>query len=1046
MLSVSYSFVLLATLGPAADKPTFNRDIRPILAENCFACHGPDKAARKADLRLDVREEAIKAGAIVPGKPTQSTMIERLDAKGVKLMPPPKSHKKLTPAQKATLTAWVAAGAEYEAHWSFIPPKRPSLPTVKNPAWVRNPIDHFVLAKLEANGLKPAPEASKEALARRAALDLTGLPPEPALVARYLADTRPDAYERYIDSLLASPFWGEHRGRYWLDAARYADTHGIHFDNYREIWAYRDWVIRAFNANQSFDQFTIDQIAGDLVPNPTLDQLIATGFNRCNITTNEGGVIAEEYLVLYTRDRTETVSQVWMGLTAGCAVCHDHKFDPLSQKEFYQLAAFFNNTTQGAMDGNIKNTPPVIPVPRSEDQPRLQVLQRELEAVRKLAADRKNAARPAFEKWLASVKPADVGGAPPTDGLVFHAPLTEGKGKVELFFNQTKRAVDLKGTWIADRGGAGKALQLANNSQLALKDVGDFDHPNGFSFGTWIRPTAPNLGGAVFARMDEGNDFRGWDLWLEGGRIGAHIINKWQTDAVKVVANPPLKVNAWQHVFVTYDGSGKAAGLKIYIDGVEVKDRQIQADNLKSTTRTTVPFKLGQRNTTSRVTQFALQDVRLYSRNLPALEVNQIAGGGRIGTLVAKPADKRSPAEKEELLAYYLSKFDADYKKTNERLTQLSQEESRLINRGTIAHVMNERAGMMPEAFILFRGEYDKRRDKVSPAVPAVLPKFDPKLPNNRLGLAQWLMRDDHPLTARATVNRFWQEVFGTGLVRTAEDLGISGDLPSHPELLDWMAVEFRESGWDVKRFYRLLLTSATYRQAALTTPEKREKDPANRLLSRGPRFRMDAEMIRDHALAASGILVANLGGESVKPYQPDGVWEAVAMIGSNTRDYRRDSGEKLYRRSMYTFWKRSAPPANLEIFNAPNRELCTVRRERTNTPLQALVTLNDPQFVEAARYLAERVLKEGGSDDSARLEFLARRVLARTFTAEEQPIVRGLLNDLVAEFKADNTGRAAKLLRVGEWKSDPSLDGATLAGWTMLINAVMNMDEVLNK
>jgi hypothetical protein len=1013
------------------------------LAENCFACHGPDKAARKADLRLDLREEAIKAGAIVPGKPSESELIARLDAAGAKLMPPPKSHKKLTPAQKETLKAWVASGAEYEPHWAFIAPKKPELPAVKDINWVRNPIDRFVLAKLEANGLTPAPEATREALARRAALDITGLPPEPRLVAEFVADSRPDAYERYVDKLLASPFWGEHRGRYWLDAARYADTHGIHFDNFREIWAYRDWVIRAFNANQPFDQFSIEQLAGDLLPNPTLDQLIATGFNRCNITTNEGGVIAEEYLVLYTRDRTETVAQTWMGLTAGCAVCHDHKFDPLSQKEFYQLAAFFNNTTQGAMDGNIKNTPPVIPVPRPEDRGRLEVLQRELEATRKLAETRKGEARPAFEKWLASVKPEDVGGLPPTEGLVFHAPLIEGNAKVTVNVGQTPRTVNIKGNWIADRN-AGKALNVTNATQLALADVGDFDHPNGFSYGVWIRPGAANLGGAVFGRMDEGNEFRGWDLWLEGGRIGAHIINKWQTDAVKVVAKKPLKVNAWQHVFITYDGSGRAAGMKIFIDGVEQKDREIQADNLKSTTRTTVPFKLAQRNTSSRVNNFALQDVRLYNRTLPALEVNQLAGGGRIGTLVAKEAAKRTPAEKEELFGYYLSKFDTQYKQVADRIAQLSQEEGRLRGRGTIAHVMNERPAM-PEAFILFRGEYDQRRDKVTPGVPAVLPPFDPKLPNNRLGLAQWLMRDDHPLTARATVNRFWQELFGTGLVRTAEDLGISGELPTHPELLDWLAVEFRESGWDIKKFYRLLLTSATYRQAALTTPLKRDKDPDNRLLSRGPRFRMDAEMIRDHALAASGILVANLGGESVKPYQPDGVWEAVAMIGSNTRDYRRDSGEKLYRRSLYTFWKRSAPPANLEIFNAPNRELCTVRRERTNTPLQALVTLNDPQFVEAARYLAERTLKEGGSDEASRLEFMARRVLSRSFTAEELPIVRGMLNDLIADF-ASEPARAKKLLTVGEWKSDPSLDSPTLAGWTMLINAVMNMDEVLNK
>ncbi|MGL4551201.1 MAG: DUF1553 domain-containing protein, partial [Gemmataceae bacterium] len=650
---------------------------------------------------------------------------------------------------------------------------------------------------------------------------------------------------------------------------------------------------------------------------------------------------------------------------------------------------------------------------------------------------------PDFDKWLAGVKPEDVGGKPTADGLVFHAPLTEGKGnKVAVTVGKEKRTLEARAKWQAGKF-SGKSLLVQPNTNVTLNDVGDFDHGQAFSFGAWVRPTPASMSGAVFGRMNEADDFRGWDLWLEAGKVGAHVISKWQSDAVKVVTAKPLKANQWQHVFVTYDGTGKAAGMKIFVDGVEQSGRDVQADGLKGTTRTNVPFKLAQRNSTARLNDVGIQDARIYARAVSPLEVNQLAGGGRIGQLVAKEAKDRTAPEKEELFGYYLGTKDPEYRRASGRLTQLTQEEARLRNRGTIAHVMNEKKAM-PEAFILFRGDYDKRRDKVTPGVPAVLPALGKGLPANRLGFAKWLMSDEHPLTTRVTVNRIWQELFGTGLVRTSEDFGISGEQPTHPELLDWLAVEFRDGGWDVKRFYRLLVTSAAYRQAATATQEKREKDPANRLLSRGPRFRMDAEMVRDHALAASGLLVQKFGGESVKPYQPEGVWEAVAMIGSNTRDYKRDTGDKLYRRSLYTFWKRSAPPANMEIFNAPNRELCAVRRERTNTPLQALVTLNDPQFVEAARVLAERAMKAAPSDD-ARIDFLARRLMARSLRADELPLVRKMLSELLEDFKSDADG-AKKLITVGESKPDAALDPAALAGWTMLANALMNLDEVLNK
>ncbi|HMC63731.1 MAG TPA: DUF1553 domain-containing protein [Gemmataceae bacterium] len=1029
----------------AAGKLEFNRDIRPILVENCFACHGPDKNARKAGLRLDVREDAVGMEAIVPGKPEKSHMTERIFSDDPKRrMPPPKSHKSLTMAQKEILRRWIAEGAEYQPHWSLVTPKRPPLPEVQNGTWVRNPLDRFVLAELEKRGLQPAPEADRRTLARRLSLDLTGLPPKPDEVEKFISDTAPAAYERYVDHLLKSPHWGEHRGRYWLDAARYADTHGIHMDNYREIWAYREWVINAFNRNLPFNQFTIEQLAGDLLPNRTLDQVVASGFNRCNITTSEGGAIAEEYLVLYTRDRTETTSQVWLGLTAGCAVCHDHKFDPLSQKEFYRMAAFFNNTTQPAMDGNIKDTPPVLLVPRTEDRPRWEALSKESAEARKQADARKQAARPDFDKWLSTATPEKLAAMTPVQGLRFHAPLNEGNGTtVQFTLDGKKSAAEQKaGIAWADGHVATKAYKSEPGGALEVPQAGDFDKNQAFSYGAWVNLTKRAQFGAVVARMDDQHDYRGWDLWIENNRVGAHIINKWQDDAIKVLANMPLKLREWNHLFITYDGSGKAAGVKVYINGVP-QETTVIADGLKNTIRTTVPLKIAQRHSGQRLDGALIQDLRIYGRAVSGLEVDQLVKATRAVWLARKPADKRSAAEKGELFTWWLTSSDQPYQALNAKMRALQQEEAAIRSRGTVAHVMQEKPES-PMAHVLFRGEYDKRRDAVKPDTPKALPAMPTDLPRNRLGFAKWLLSPDHPLTARVTVNRFWQEVFGTGIVRTAGDFGIMGEQPSHPELLDWLAVEFRESSWDMKKFFKLLVTSATYRQAAITTAEKREKDPQNRLLSRGPRFRMDGEMIRDYALAASGLLVRKFGGPSVKPYQPEGVWEAVAMIGSDTRDYTVDSGEGLYRRSMYTFWKRAAPPASMEIFNAPTRETCTVRRERTDTPLQALVTLNDPQFVEAARYLAQAALKGNGHTD-CHIQFLGKRLLARPFRSEETEVVRASLDGLLSHYQA-HPEEAKKLVRVGASKLDPSQDAATLAAWTMLVNQMMNLDEVLNK
>jgi hypothetical protein len=1049
--SVLSAVAALAASAPAGEKLQYNRDVRPILAENCFPCHGPDSAARKAKLRLDVREQAVEMGALAPGKPGDSEAIKRVLLKDddKELMPPAKSHKTLTAAQKETLKRWVAEGAEYQPHWSFIPPTRPAIPVLSTEYSVlsRNPIDAFVLARLTKEGLKPAPEADRRTLARRLSLDLIGLPPKPEDVEAFVNDKSADAYEKYVDKLLASPHWGEHRGRYWLDAARYGDTHGIHIDNFREIWSYRDWVIKSFNANRKFDQFTIEQLAGDLLPNPTLDQLVATGFNRCNITTSEGGAINEEYLVLYTRDRTETVSQVWMGLTAGCAVCHDHKFDPLPTKDFYSLSAFFNNTTQAAMDGNVQNTPPVIPVPREEDRPRFAALTKELKDAKAKLDGRKAAAKGDYAKCEKTAKPEDFTKKVPTEGLVFHAKFDEGKGKsVKAAVGGKERVLAFDGgyDWTIEKAEKEKtkAFTVRSGGTIELKDVGDFDHNQPFAVSMWLTISKRGTNGAVIGRMDESNDYRGWDVWMQADKVGMHVVSKWQTDAVKVVAKTPLQPKKWTHVTIAYDGSGKASGLKIYYDG-ELQPTDVEADGLRSTTRTTVPLKIGQRNTTSRVNGVAIQDLRIYDRPITGIDAKQLAGSQKLADVLAKPADKRTPKEVDELFTWWLVNFDAEYNRLAGEQRKLQEEETAIRGRGTIAHVAVEKP-TPPEAYVLFRGEYDKRRDKVGPDTPKALPKLTDDLPKNRLGFAKWLLRPEHPLTARVTVNRFWQEVFGTGLVRTAGDFGVTGEQPSHPELLDWLAVEFREQGWDVKKFFKLIVTSATYRQAATVTPEKLEKDRDNRLLSRGARYRMDAEMVRDYALAASGLLVPKLGGPSVKPYQPPGVWEAVAMIGSNTRDYKQDKGEALYRRSLYTFWKRSAPPASMEILNAPNRETCTVRRDRTNTPIQALLTLNDVQFVEAARVLAEKALKSGG-DDAKRIDFIAKRLLARPLTAEEGQIVAASLADLRAAYKA-KPADAAKLIGYGETKADPKLEAAELAAWTMLVNQLLNLDEVLCK
>ena len=1040
---------------PDGHKPLFNRDIRPILVENCFSCHGADSASRQAGLRLDRRDDAIEFGAIVPGDADSTAILDRIcsdDAEEV--MPPPSTKKTLTAEQKELLTRWVAAGAEYEPHWSFIPPQRPPLPAVKNESWARNPIDRFILAHLEKEGLAPAPEADRHRLARRLALDLTGLPPEPAVVAAFVADPHPDAYERLVDALLASLEWGEHRGRHWLDYARYADTHGIHFDNYREMWTYRQWVVNAFNRNMPFDQFTILQLAGDLVgdhgPNATpeqiLDNRIASGFNRCNMTTNEGGAIDEEYLVLYARDRTETASAVWMGLTTGCAVCHDHKFDPLTQSEFYELSAFFNNTTQRAMDGNIHDTPPILPVPRLEDRDRWASLQRLIPEARERLAARRKDARPEFDAWLASLTPETAAETSLRETPLLSIPLAEGRGNVTRIERLGKTidlpivATEKKETWI--EGPEGRPALRLDGIVASLPEAGDFEHDQPFTVSCTAKIHAAQPVGAIVARCTSGPQRRGWAVFVESEQISLEMTHAGNDAALRVIATQRLQHDRWTHVTVAYDGSGKPEGIRIFLDGLPAPTRTVRNNLSGKTIRSDVPLTVGGRSGDLFADGIGLADLSIWGRGLGDLEPLRLFLEPHVAALLSLPPAGRGSEAVAALPEWWLSRFDEPFQAATADLARLQAEEAEIAKRGTVAHVMHEK-NEMAKAFILDRGEYDKRKDEVQPNTPDILPAFPEGSPRNRLGLAQWLLLQDHPLTSRVTVNRFWQEVFGTGLVRSSGDFGTTGELPSHPELLDWLAVEFRESGWDVKRLFRLMVTSAAYRQSAVATPEKLAKDAANRLLSRGPRFRMDAEMVRDQALSTSGLLVRRIGGPSVKPYQPDGVWEAVSM-GGNTNKYRRDKGENVYRRSMYWFWKRSAPPASMDIFNAPSRENCCVKRERTNTPLQALVTLNDPQFVEAARALADRALELGGETDESRIDFIAERLLVRRLAADELEIVKRSLAGL-AEWYQSHPEEAKQLVAVGDSKPRAT-DPAQLAAWAMLTNELMNLDEVLCK
>ncbi len=1041
----------------------YNRDIRPILAEHCFACHGTDSGSRKADLRLDQRESAIDSGAISDGDPEASEIIARVEsADEATVMPPRSTNKPLTQSQKNLLRRWIAAGAPYEPHWAFIKPEKKPAPEIDDPAhkhWARNDIDRFVLEKLNDNRLKPSAAATPNQLIRRLSFDITGLPPTPGQVDDFIVDHKNDpdrAVAKWVDRLMESPAWGEHRARYWLDAARYGDTHGLHYDNYREIWPYRDWVIRSFNINQPYDQFTIEQLAGDLLDSPDIDQLVATGFQRCGITTNEGGTIEKENLALYAADRVQTFGWVYLGLTTNCCQCHDHKFDPVTIKDYYSLAAYFRNTTQPGLDGNVKDgRGAIVRVPHQRDMPRYKALSVEINAARQAIDAQVESNRKTIDKWIADLESQQLSDPLPRNGLVVHVPLNDGKDDdaneakseevASAIPGQGPFKTENKPKWKKDAGLNGPALKFANKTNVNLGAAGDFAHDQAFSCSAWVNTESPAQNASIVARMDESAGHRGWDMWAEGRRLGMHIIHKWPDNCIKVVTRDEVFVSKkWQHVCLTWDRTGKPEGIRLYVDGKH-HPHKISRNNFQpeSSIRTKTPLRIGRRSTGGGY-RGMIQGVRIYERKLDSAEIVSLHDSDLLMSILETEPANRTREQNETVDHYVLAANSPQFNNTKNKLASLKIERDVIELRSPMTHIQKEKPSPA-KTHILMRGQYDQPGAEVAAAPPQALHPLPQGAPPNRLGLAQWVVDPANPLTARVTVNRFWQEVFGQGLVVTSEDFGVMGSPPSHPELLDWLAVDFQENGWNVKRLFRQIFTSATYRQASVFTAENRQRDPDNRLLSRGPRFRMDAEMIRDNALAASGLLSEKMYGPGVKPYQPTNIWDVVGLPSGDTRKYVQSQGDDLYRRTLYNFWKRMAHSPNMDTLNAPSREVCTVRRERTNTPLAALVTLNDPQFVESARKLAELAIVQQLESDLETINFIAKRLISREFTAAEAKIIL-TSHERLHRYYRDHEKDATALISVGDSKPDPKIPSVELAAWTATCNQLLNLDEVLNK
>ena len=1082
------AFLILASVlcaEPAAinqGRPVdFQKEVRPILSDSCFACHGPDSNTRQADLRLDTREGAFadRGGyrVIEPGSARESRLYQRMSHSQASLrMPPAYADRSPTPVQVETIRRWIDQGADWSSHWAYEPLRAVEPPAVTGQSPLGNEIDAFVLARLRKEGLIPSPAADRRTLLRRLSLDLTGLPPEPADVSAFLADTAPDAYERQVDRLLSSPYYGERMAMQWLDLARYADTHGFHIDSKRDMWRWRDWVIRAFNDNKPFDEFTVEQIAGDLLPEPTQDQRIATGFNRNHMINFEGGAIPAEYHTEYVVDRVETVSTVWMAMTMGCARCHDHKYDPIKQREFYEFYAFFNSIDEQGLDGVTGNAAPKLQLPDESQEHQLGRIDAAIRAIRADLPD--DRIRRQVEDWertaLATIPQFR------TDGLEAHYEMEGGFGDSSGNYRHGRV---MRGEPLFGSANFGKGAIFDVDTHVAFPETRDLSLSNPFTLAFWMRHSGLVEKGLLH-KMDGPETQRGLGLALSRPRaIPEEVRREYDLtvqlssapdEAIVVRPRQPLRnqlgVDDAYHVAISHDGSGRADGIRIYLNG-KPAEVEVLSDGLARGPDSSAPLEIGAGRFGGRYTG-TLDDLRIYSRVLDPDEIDSLVAHEPIRALLRDPyidcaevlatappqpaddiyAPKPDPSvtrcrgRNARLKDYYLRHAAPETdRELYARLKRLEEERAEIDQAVPTIMVMRE----LPEpreTFMLARGDYRNRIEAVSPATPEWLPAFPADAPRNRLGLARWIASPDNPLTARVAVNRYWQSYWGGGLVRTSEDFGIQGEVPTHPELLDWLARKFVESGWDVKALQKKIVMSATYRRRSQASPELRVRDPDNRLLARGPRHRLQAEFVRDNALAASGLLNRKVGGPSVFPYQPDGLWKEMAFGDIFTAQvYRHSTGSDLYRRSMYTFWKRTVPPPSLSVFDAPDREKCTVRRSRTNTPLQALVLMNDPTYVEASRALARQMVREGGPDTASRIRVGYQRAVARTPSEPEWRLLQDLADSQREKFR-ERPELADDLLRVGASLRDEEIAPHELAAWTIVASSILNLDETISK
>jgi cytochrome c553 len=1043
LLTVSILCQCFTSLASAAEKLQFNRDIRPILSDRCFKCHGPDKASRKVSLRLDRAEEAYaerkksRLPAISPGKPDHSLVCRKIFSTDPDdQMPPPESNLSLSQAEKEKIRQWIAEGGEYQPHWAFIPlPDSVPVPAVKNIRWPRNEIDRFILARLEKEGLEPSAEADRTGWLRRVSFDLTGLPPTLEEVDSFLSDKSPAANEKVVDRLLASPHFGERLAVPWLDAARYADSYGYQSDQLCPTWPYRDWVVDAFNRNLPYDRFLTEQLAGDLLPNATREQRLATVFNRLHRQTNEGGSIEEEFRTEYTSDRVHTFSTATLALTFECAHCHDHKYDPITQRDYYSLFAFFNSIDEYGLYNDTAHVPtPSLLLPTPDQEKTMTATAEMLKEKQARLAQAEASLDTDLRNWL---QQPPLSAEIPGLEAQFDFDALAGTNQFADALNRTNFSSALHGNVLVP-GRSGQAVKFDGDDELAFpSSAGGLEPWEPYTVVFWLKLPANLTNGVIFHRC-EGTDtgFHGTELSLEDGRLFFVLKRFWPGNALAIRSRETVPRERWILLAVSYDGSARARGMQLYLDG-QLAPSEIVRDHLtKGPENSKTGFSFGALFRSTGLKDALLDDLRFYSRPLAPIEVGQLFDGHSLNDAVAaRRADALKP--------FYAAALSSSVAQARTELTNAVKAYFEARNSVVEASVMEELSELRP-AYVLTRGRYDapKTEDKrVTRATPAVLPPFPANAPKNRLGLAAWLTDPHHPLTARVAVNRFWQVLFGRGLVATPENFGAQGAEPTHPELLDWLARDFVNSGWDTKALLKRIVLSATYRQQSKLRLDLRQRDPENLLLARGPSQRLPAEMIRDAALAASGLLDERLGGPPVSPYMPGDLWRES---NSMSPAYHQSVGGDLYRRSLYTVWKRTAPMPDMLAFDAPSREVCVVRRGATATPQQAFVLLNDVQFVEAARVLAEKALAKGGGSDEG-IRFVFRRLTSRTPSDAEAKLLADELREQEEVFKQEPE-RAKKLLAVGERKCNSEFATSQLAAMTEVAQTVMNLDATVWK